>query len=218
VANEDGSNAIQLTSQPAFSVGWPGWSPDSQHIVFTATVGGQWRAFLVGTTGGEPTPLSHFVGGWSRDGRWIYLHSRFQVWKKPAAGGEPKQVTQSKGLFLCESPDGKFIYYCGSTSPPSLWRVPADGGEETEVLHAIDHPANLCVTDQGIYFVPVRNPAGGGSSVIQLLRLGTGKIEVVAAIDKDLYYGLTVSPDGRWLLYSQIDQQSCDLMLVENFR
>jgi Tol biopolymer transport system component len=66
--------------------------------------------------------------------------------------------------------------------------------------------------------VPVRNPAGGGSSVIQLLRLATGKIEVVATLDKDLYYGLTVSPDGRWLLYSQVDQQSCDLMLVENFR
>jgi serine/threonine protein kinase len=26
------------------------------------------------------------------------------------------------------------------------------------------------------------------------------------------------SPDGRWLLYSQIDKVTCDLMLVENFR
>jgi hypothetical protein len=74
------------------------------------------------------------------------------------------------------------------------------------------------VTDQGIYFAPVRNEAGGGSSVIQFLRLATGKVEVVAAIDKDLSLGLAVSPDGRWLLYSQIDQATCDLMLVENFR
>jgi serine/threonine protein kinase len=218
VANEDGSNASQITSQPAFSIGWPAWSPDSQHILFTATVGGQWRVFQVGAMGGEPTPLSEHVSGWSRDGRWIYQSSQFQIWKRPAAGGELRQVTQKTGLFLCESPDGEFVYYCGSTSPPSLWRVPVDGGEETEVLHAIDHPSNCSITDQGIYFVPVRNPAGGGSSVIQLFHLATGKIEVVATLDKDLYYGLTVSPDGRWLLYSQVDQQSCDLMLVENFR
>jgi hypothetical protein len=31
--------------------------------------------------------------------------------------------------------------------------------------------------------------------------------------------GLTVSPDGRWLLYSQVDgAPGSDLMLVENFR
>jgi hypothetical protein len=65
--------------------------------------------------------------------------------------------------------------------------------------------------------VPVRNPAGVTSS-IQFLRLATGKIETVATVDKDLYFGLCVSHDGRWLLYSQIDQVTCDLMLVENFR
>jgi hypothetical protein len=30
--------------------------------------------------------------------------------------------------------------------------------------------------------------------------------------------GMSVSPDGRWLLYSQIDDYSSDLVVVENFR
>ena len=30
--------------------------------------------------------------------------------------------------------------------------------------------------------------------------------------------GLAISPDGHSLLYSQIDEQSSDIMLVENFR
>jgi hypothetical protein len=29
---------------------------------------------------------------------------------------------------------------------------------------------------------------------------------------------LSISPDGRWVLYTQIDQYSSDLTLVENFR
>ena len=30
--------------------------------------------------------------------------------------------------------------------------------------------------------------------------------------------GFAVSPDGKWLLYSRIDETASDLMLVENFR
>jgi hypothetical protein len=30
--------------------------------------------------------------------------------------------------------------------------------------------------------------------------------------------GVSVSPDGRWILYTQFDQAGSELMLMENFR
>nr|MBA2647064.1 hypothetical protein [Pyrinomonadaceae bacterium] len=32
------------------------------------------------------------------------------------------------------------------------------------------------------------------------------------------YPGLSVSPDERWVLYTQYDRKGSDIMLVENFR
>jgi hypothetical protein len=41
---------------------------------------------------------------------------------------------------------------------------------------------------------------------------------VLLRTDKKLDLGLTVSPDGRYLLFSQIDYLGSNLMLLENFR
>jgi hypothetical protein len=40
----------------------------------------------------------------------------------------------------------------------------------------------------------------------------------IATLEKPFFLGLSVSPDGRWLIYSQLDQSGSDIMLMENFR
>jgi hypothetical protein len=49
----------------------------------------------------------------------------------------------------------------------------------------------------------------------------THKVTPVATLDKPISRsdsGLAISPDHRWLLFSQVDQSGSDIMLVENFR
>jgi hypothetical protein len=31
-------------------------------------------------------------------------------------------------------------------------------------------------------------------------------------------FGMTVSPDGRWMLYSRAEPKNTDIMLIDNFR
>jgi hypothetical protein len=90
-----------------------------------------------------------------------------------------------------------------------------DGGEEVEVLEGISDATTFTLTNQGIYFIPRREPTAG--AFIQFLSFANGQIKTIASIAKPVFLSLTISPDGQFLLYTQIDQESSDLMLVEQF-
>ena len=71
------------------------------------------------------------------------------------------------------------------------------------------------VSDKGIYFV---EPSGSIFS-LKFLDFGTGRVTEIFQFEKPLASSaFAISPNGRWLLYSQIDQSGDDLMLVENFQ
>jgi serine/threonine protein kinase len=53
---------------------------------------------------------------------------------------------------------------------------------------------------------------------IEFLSFATAKVKTVAPISGPPGEGLSVSPDGRFILYTQKDEAGSDLMLVENFR
>jgi|SRR5882724_10507844 len=50
------------------------------------------------------------------------------------------------------------------------------------------------------------------------LAYATKRIRRVFEIQKDFAMGLSVSPDGRWILYSQVGEVNSDIMLVDHFR
>ena len=65
------------------------------------------------------------------------------------------------------------------------------------------------VTAKGVYFVSNRS--------LQFLDTATGKVNVLAAVPS-IHRGMCVSPDHRYVVWSQIDRNTSDLMLMENFR
>jgi Tol biopolymer transport system component/DNA-binding winged helix-turn-helix (wHTH) protein len=228
VCNSDGTNLGQLTFLHRHT-GAPRWSPDGRRISFDSRIDTHSDIFVTGADGGSPRRLTaetsdDVLSSWSRDGRWIYFSSNrtgdWQLWKVPAEGGEPVPVTKRGGFANFESPDGKFLYYTKYRAT-GIWRTAVEGGEETAVL--VDQPKVGCwgcwaVVDEGIYFINVgvkRQPT------IEFFSFATARVRQIAAMEKEAvlwFPNLAISPDGRWILYSQVDQSGSDITLVENFR
>ena len=53
---------------------------------------------------------------------------------------------------------------------------------------------------------------------MKLYRYADGRTVELGRIAKPLALFLTVSPDEKWLTYTQLDSSIDDLILVENFR
>ncbi len=154
---------------------------------------------------------------WSRNGKWIYFVSNrngdHKYFKMPAEGG-PAQVVTAGGGRAMESPDGKWFYFCRDANQ-SLWRIPVEGGEEEQILDAT-HMGFLDVVEDGVYFIPPSTPEAG--FLLQFLRLATGAVEPIHDFEEQPLGGLSVSPDGRSILFGQMEPLQADIMLVENFR
>lgn len=225
VCGPEGENPVQLTNLNTHT-GTPHWSSDSRNIVFDSRPDGNSDIYVVSVEGGKPRrlttdPAEDFCGSWSRDGQWIWFGSArsgsLQIWKMPAHGGEAVQMTKQGGFEGFESPDGKYFYYTKGRNTFDLWRIPVAGGEETPVLE--HNKSRLLrawkVVNEGIYFAAAESPT---HLMIKFFDFATGKLMPVAPVEKPFSLGLSISPDGRWLIYAQVDHTGRDIMLMENFR
>ena len=139
----------------------------------------------------------------------------------PAAGGEATQVTRGGGHAPFASPDDRFVYYTKGPGVDVVWRISVEGGEETQVLEAAVEWSHWVVAERGIYYI-TRPQADAPLYELEFFDFATSRTSRLATIEGTnrafLVTGLAVSPDERWLLFTQRDTLAADLMLVENFR
>jgi Tol biopolymer transport system component/DNA-binding winged helix-turn-helix (wHTH) protein len=230
VCDSDGSNTQQLTSFGGALTGTPRWSPDGREIVFDSRAGGEANVYVIDANGGVPRRLEtgtrmNSLPSWSHDGKWIYFasgltHSRLTLWRVAATGGHAVQLTKTASSMPIESPDGQYVYFVRFTEGKfRLWRMRPDGSGESMVKAM--PPLNSdgyewWPFESGIYFYAHK----GGNAEIDFLDLPSSRVRRISTLDKPpapWLGGLSVSPDGKWFLYSRIDETASDLMLVENF-
>jgi Tol biopolymer transport system component/DNA-binding winged helix-turn-helix (wHTH) protein len=224
----DGSNLVQLTHFAGPLTGTPRWSPDSRQITFDTRPAGHSHVFVINAEGGQPRQLTsgdseNGVASWSVDGKFIYFASSrggtWEVWKMPAQGGTPVQVTYQSGFAPQPSVDGRFIYYAKGRDLSGIWRVSVDGGEEKKIIDGPPATAwgYFAVTEKGIYYGDVPNHASLG---VYFFDFKTEKTSLALALQhfgSEGAPGMSISPDGRYVLYTALSQATVNVMLVDNF-
>jgi hypothetical protein len=231
MCDRDGRDPVQLTDFAGAHAGSPRWSPHGRTIAFDAqtTRSSDADIYVIDVETRLPRRLTmesseDIVPCWSEDARWIYFGSTrsgdWQIWKIPSQGGEAVQVTRAGGVITVGAQNG-FVYYLKNMEA-SIWRVPEQGGREEEVVNtpAFHFSRYSALSRGGIYFLDPKAPHPVPRT-ISFLNFNTRRITQIAAMPgKPLVWeaGISISADGRWMLYTQVDEDSGDITLVENFR
>jgi Tol biopolymer transport system component/DNA-binding winged helix-turn-helix (wHTH) protein len=234
MSDADGTHLVQIsnlkdpqTGNPA-GAGVPAWSPDSQRIAFASGQFGHRDVYIVDIAERMPRKVvtnltDMWMPSWSHDGRWIYFQSATNdtavgtIFRCPASGGNAVSLSRERLSFSpVESYDGETVYFSNGawTNAPLYMASLKPGGTELAVagMPAMFSPCHYTVAPGGIYFVPADMPHS-----IRYFEFNSNKVRQLFEADKDLDCGLSVSADGRWILYAQLDESNRDIMLVDHF-
>ena len=125
-------------------------------------------------------------------------------------GGKAVQVTRSGGFLPVDSSDSKTLYYLKDVVNGKLFRSAVDGSGETQLLSGVSY-WGFAVAGDRIYYL---HETSSGVNEIRRFILATSEDSRVAPIDKQLTAGLSVSPDGRSLLFAALRRRG-NVMLAE---
>lgn len=224
MSDADGGNLAQLSRSIA-SPGNPRWSPDGKKIAFDSSLPGDREIYIVDVFERVPKKLvtklrNIATPSWSRDGKWIYFRSYEalgeKIYRCDAIDGNAVALG---GAFDATSPqesfDGGSLYFAVRPANTELKKISLTGDFQISAVAGLPpiSRANLyTVVQGGIYFVPADAPRS-----LRYFDFATRKISDVFQLESNFAQGLSVSGDGRSVVYSQVDDENSDIMLVDHF-
>jgi Tol biopolymer transport system component len=240
LAKGDGSGQVRVTNLNGPPVDHLQWSPDGHKLVFDSQVHGHSDIFALECDSaamrcGEPTRLTterfpEAAPNWSADGKFIYFASdrmgQSNIWRQPALGGPAVQVTRDGGYVSRESSDGKWLYF-SNPKIEAIFRLPVPKSglpiaPAKELVLGTPHhvqPEGWTLTRDGVIFF-VDRATESQSPAIRAYNPKTQKTSLILSLN-ELFIdrndiGLSISPDLKWILYSQLDRSGSNVMVAEN--
>ena len=124
-----------------------------------------------------------------------------------------------------ESADGKYLYFAKGRGETGLWRKPLAGGpgaREEPVLETLQYWGWWALGARGIYFLERPGGLPTANADLKYLDLTSRRISRLLTLDRPVdpdYPAITVSPDGRHLIYQASDSlEVSNIVLLEGFR
>jgi eukaryotic-like serine/threonine-protein kinase len=231
IAEADGSNRRSVTKGAHKPEGSPRWSPDDRRLVFDGEgQDGLRHIYVVDAAGGSIQAIGSRAGAndqlpsWSHDGKWVYFGSnrsgRYEVWRAPAGGEDPHQVTTSGGEVPYESSDGRTLFHLRLIDGVrTVFSMPLAGGPPRSLGIAVNL-WNYLPVKRGLYYMSVRQGQRAPYTFdVRFLDFSSKQSRTLySARLASASPGISATPDGKAVLIAGVAEITQDLMRIENFR
>jgi len=222
LADADGGNLIQLTSFNGPQTGAPSWCPDGNRIAFDSRAPGVSAVYLEDVNERLPRQLKTNVSNlavptWSEDCKWLLASDgHHDLYRVPAEGGPASRISDL-GSWFSAVKAGKIFFNVMTPKGVAFWWKPESGGdaEPLKAMPKLEASANWTITARGIYYTPSSSATTG----VDFFDFATHSTRHLCTLPQPATPGggLSVSPDGRWILYAATDDAQSDIIFVNHF-
>lgn len=226
VSDAEGGEAVQITQGNV----WPTlgrWSPDGQRVVFNQYGTAQSYIVWPGDPGRPPVKVAEAEHpSFSPDGKSVlYVTEGLVQMRALEGGGAAVKIAQhaTGGYPTASSADGRWVYFTGGRTDPSVWRAEVASGQKEKVLEGLLPGCWACwaLSGERLYFISASAATGADAKLMEL-ELGTRAVRELAEVPPPMAPlgtgALTVTPDGRRFLMVRVNRANTDVVRVEGFR
>lgn len=218
-----GADPDQVTSFNGPMTNSPSWCSDGRRIAFDSRASGVSDIYVEDMSERVPRRvvtshrnLSRPV--WSEDCRWLFAHDGTGVlYRFASSGGRAERVTDRLSSYSIMV-GARLVFNVLEPDGVVLWSKPASGGPEErfEAIPKLRYDDAWVAIGAGIYYT---NTSSRPISV-KFYEFASRTTRTVMTLNQVPVPGngpgITVSPDGRWLLYSQVDDERSEIMLAQD--
>lgn len=218
----EGANPERLTSFNGPVTSSPIWCSDGQRIAFDSRASGVSDIYVEDINERVPRKVvtSHANNlsspNWSQDCRWLFAHDgKNTLYRFPSSGGRAERVTRHLSTYSVVVAD-RLYFNVMEPDGVVLWMKPVTGGPEQRVeqLPKLRYDDSWAATTAGIYFTD----SSSSPVNVNFFEFATRTTRRLMTLKQTPVPGsgpgITVSADGRWLLYTQVDDEQSEIMLA----
>jgi Tol biopolymer transport system component/DNA-binding winged helix-turn-helix (wHTH) protein len=221
VADADGSNPVRVSSFGGPLSGAPSWCGDGRRLAFDSRVTRRSALYVADIQERVAREIHASVENlalpvWSKDCKWLLASDgNDRLFLVPAIGGSAERFT-SRPSYYTSIAGQDVIFNVKSAEGLQLWRKRIGGDTEEPLagMPQLSYADAWVATATRVYFTARANDA----VVVRYYDLADSTIHNAATLPHPPAYlgglGMSVAPDGKWLIYSRVADAEADIILA----
>jgi Tol biopolymer transport system component/DNA-binding winged helix-turn-helix (wHTH) protein len=221
ITDAQGADPDRLTSFNGPFTRAPSWCSDGRRIAFDSRALGISALYVENISEKVPREIATSRGNlsfpaWSEDCRWLFATDGNNVlYRVPSSGGQAERFADRPSSYSVVAGD-RVVFNVTDPNGVELWAKPARGGPEAplESMPRLGYDDAWAATTTGIYYtdsssrpISVNFYEFATRTTRRLMTLKQVPIPGVGP-------GISVSSDGRWLLYTETGAEQSEIMLA----